>query len=365
MTAPVPQPSRRGHGADQAHVVALVLPAQGPAGVYGPSCQVSARLAVEELNAAGGIVGREVRTVSVDGGRHPEAVAAEIDRLTTAGEIDAVVGWHITSVRQAIVSRLQGRLPYVYTTVYEGGERSPDVFVTAETPGRQLLPAMEWLGKELGARRFFVVGNDYVWPRLTAAKARGYARAIGGEVVGEAYVPLGTSDFASALDAMERSRADTVLMFLIGQDMVDFNRQFAARGLDSRILRFSTIVDENALLGIGARGTRHLYAAAGYFGSLATPGSLDFVGRITARFGEFAPPCTNPGESCYEGVHLLGQLLAERRRPDEPLRAVAERLDYHSPRGRITLRDNHVAQPVYMAAADGLDFEVTGLLTPA
>ncbi|MBO0841999.1 MAG: substrate-binding domain-containing protein [Nocardioides sp.] len=361
MTHPNPRPSRR----DDDLAVALVLPAQGPAGVYGPSCQVSAQLAIEEINATTGVRGRRIRAVEVDGGRNPEAVAAEVDGLTTAGAIDAVVGWHISAVRQAIVARLQGRLPYVYTTVYEGGETSADVFVTGETPGNQLLPGMAWLRDELGTRRWFVVGNDYVWPHRTAAKARGYARDLGGELVGETYVPLGTSDFSRALDLLERSGADTVLMFLIGQDMVDFNRQFAARGLDAQLLRFSTMVDENALLGIGADGTRHLYAAAGYFGALATEGSLDFVGRITRRFGAFAPPCTNQGESCYEGVHLLGQLLGSRRDRDEPLLAVAERLRYESPRGDVRLRSNHVQQPVYMAVADGLDFDVAAQLHTA
>jgi urea transport system substrate-binding protein len=342
--------------------VALVLPFRGPAGLYGPSCQVSAQLAIEELNAQQGIAGREIRPVEVDGGQHPEVVAAQIDRLATIGEIDAVVGWHISAVRQAVTARLLGRLPYVYTTVYEGGERSDGVFVTGETPRNQLLPGMTWLRDQLGSRSWFVIGNDYVWPRQTAAAARRYATQLGGEIVGEAYEPLGTSNFARCLERVERSGADTVLMFLIGQDMVHFNRQFARRGLDSRMLRFSTMLDENALLGIGSRGTSRLYAAAGYFGSLSTAASLDFVGKIASRFGLYAPPVTNLGESCYEGMHLLGQLLGQRRWRDEPLLAVAERLRYHSPRGDVTLSSNHVDQPVYMAVADGLAFDVTAQL---
>lgn len=339
-------------------VVALVLPFQGPTGLYGPSCEVSAQLAIEELNATRGIAGREIQAVQVDGGRHPDAAAAEIDRLATSGQIDAVVGWHTSAVRQAIVSRLQSRLPYIYTTVYEGGEQADDVFVTGETPRDQLLPGMTWLRDEFGAQRWFIVGDDYVWPRQTATAARNYATRLGGRIVNEVYAPLGTTDFTSAVDQIERSDADSVLMFLIGQDMVHFNREFARRGLDSRVLRFSTMLDENALLGIGPGGTRRIYAAGGYFGSLATADSLDFVGKVAARFGEFAPPVTNLGESCYEGVHLLGQLLDSRRRRGEPLLAVAERLRYATPRGEVRLNSNHVEQPVYMAAADSVDFDV-------
>lgn len=342
--------------------LALVLPFQGPAGLYGPSCQVSAQLAIEELNAVAGVNGRRVRAVEVDGGRHPDAVAAEVDALASAGAVDAVVGWHISAVRQAIVARLDGRLPYVYTAVYEGGERSPDVFVTGETPDSQLLPAMTWLRQELGAHRWAIVGNDYVWPRLTARAAHVYVRQLGGSIDAQTYLPLGTERFDSALDLLERTEPDAVLMLLVGQDMVHFNRQYAARGLDRRMIRFSTIIDENALLGIGARSTRGLYAAAGYFGSLPTADSLDFVGRISERFGVYAPACTSLGESCYEGIHLLAQLL-ESRRGDEPLGATATRLRYQSPRGGVRLAENHLQQPVYLAAASGVDFDVTAQIT--
>lgn len=344
-------------------MLALVVPLQGPAGIYGPSCQVSAQLAVEELNATTGIGGRHVRILEVDGGRAPSVVAAEIDLLATIGAIDAVVGWHISAVRQAVVTRLAGRLPYVYTALYEGGERARDVFLTGETPGVQLRPAMAWLRQELGVRRWSIVGNDYVWPRRTAAAARSYARQLRCTVEFERYLPLGGERFGPILDAIERTDADAVLMLLVGQDMVHFNRQYAARGLDRKMVRFSTILDENALLGIGAPATRGLYSAAGYFGSLPTPDSLEFVGRISARFGAFAPTCTSLGESCYEGVRLLAQLLGVPRAEATSLTTAADGLRYRSPRGDVHLAANHLVQPVYLAAAEGVEFAVQAQIT--
>ncbi|GAB3857830.1 substrate-binding domain-containing protein [Nocardioides maradonensis] len=342
--------------------MALVLPFRGSAGMFGPSCQASARLAIEELNETVGAGGRWVRAVEVDGGMHPDAVAAEIDRLTTAGAIDAVVGWHISAVRQAITSRLRGRLPYVYTTVYEGGETSDGVFVAAETPRTQLWPAMRWLHGELGSRSWFSVGNDYVWPRGTTAAARQYAAQLGDDWRGERYVPLGTRDFSAVLDALEAARADTVLMFLIGEDLVHFNRQFARRGLDARMVRFGTMVDENVLLGIGASGTHGIYSAAGYFGALATAESMDFVARMVRRFGPFAPPASNFGEACYEGVHLLAHLVRARRHRDEPLIEAAQRISYGTPRGDARVVANHLNRSVYMARAAGVGFDVTARL---
>ena len=114
--------------------VALVIPLQGPAGIFGPSCEACAELAAEEVNREGGVLGRELKFVVVDGGREPERVADEVDLLVTAGEVAAVTGWHISAVRQAIAPRVSGRVPYVYTPLYEGGERTPGVFLVGETP---------------------------------------------------------------------------------------------------------------------------------------------------------------------------------------------------------------------------------------
>lgn len=110
--------------------VALVVPLQGPAGIFGPSCESCATLAAEEVNAAGGVLGRELNLVPVDGGAPPAVVAAELDALVSAGAVDAVTGWHISAVREAVAPRIRGRVPYAYTALYEGGEQRPGLFLT-------------------------------------------------------------------------------------------------------------------------------------------------------------------------------------------------------------------------------------------
>jgi hypothetical protein len=189
--------------------IAFVVPESGPSGIFGPSCRASARLAVSELNDGAGILGREVRLHPVDGGRSPAHVADEVGSLVDMGVIDAVTGWHTSAVRKRLASRLGGRVPYVYTAVYEGGERTPGVFLTGETPADQILPAMRWMLQELGVRTWVVVGNDYVWPRASALATRTYAREVQAEILDEVFVPLGTEDFSRALYRVERTgRAD-------------------------------------------------------------------------------------------------------------------------------------------------------------
>jgi ABC-type branched-subunit amino acid transport system substrate-binding protein len=132
---------------------------QGPAGIFGPSCELCALLATEEINLENGVLGRELRLRRIDAGQNPSLVAENVFRLVKQGRLDAVVGWHLSSVRQAVAPRISGRVPYIYTALYEGGERTPGVFVVGETPIRQLLPAMRWLRNEYGVRRWCIVGT--------------------------------------------------------------------------------------------------------------------------------------------------------------------------------------------------------------
>ena len=187
---------------DSAINVALVVPLQGSAGIFGPSCELCAELAAAELNAIDGLLGRELRLSVIDGGAPPAVVADEVGALAAAGLVDAVVGWHISAVRQVVAPRVAGLVPYVYTALYEGGERTPGVFLTGEIPSRQLLPAMCWLSREHGVRRWAIVGNDYVWPRATAQAARGYLHDCRGRLCHEEFVPLGCRDWDATLAAV-------------------------------------------------------------------------------------------------------------------------------------------------------------------
>jgi urea transport system substrate-binding protein len=357
---PVPRlgPARRSRGPD-ALDMALVVPLQGPAGIFGPSCESCAALAVDEINAAGGVLGRELNLVPVDGGADPEAVATEVDALIRAGAIEAVTGWHISAVREAVAPVIDGRVPYAYTALYEGGERRPGLFLTGETPDLQLGPTLDWFAGTAGVRRWTIVGDDYVWPRRSAAVASRYLRRIGGTVCDEMYVPLGTTDFTEVLRRVERSGCEAVLMLLIGEDAVEFNRAFSAAGLDRDILRFSSLIEENVLLASGAESTRGLMTSAGYFEDLATSAGLDFAATYFRRFGDDAPVLNSLGESCYEGVRLLAELMRRAGSSAVPaMMSVADGLAYESPRGTVELRDRHLRQDVFLAVADGLSWDV-------
>ncbi|WP_219418560.1 substrate-binding domain-containing protein [Pseudonocardia nigra] len=353
-----PRTQRRKAASQTSLDIALVIPRAGPAGIFGPSCELCAQLAVEELNAEGGVLGREARLVLVDGSRPPDQVAAELDGLVRSRTVEAVVGWHLSALRQVLGPRLAARVPYVYTPLYEGGERARGVYLAGETPAVQLAPSLLWLSRELGLRRWAVVGNDYVWPRVSAAAARSYLRSSGAQLMEEVFVPLGTANFDAVLGRLERSDCEGVLLLLVGQDAVEFNRQFAAAGLD-RMTRLSPLMEENMLLATGAENTRGLWAAAGYFECLPTAASLDFNARFVRRFGLEAPALNSIGQSCYQGMSLLADLARRAGCLDVPaLDAVAPSVSFEGARGRVRMRGRHLQQDIYLARADGLEFDV-------
>ena len=188
-----------------------------------------------------------------------------------------------------------------------------------------------------------------------------------GEICGEMFVPLGVKSFADAVSLVGHSRADAVLMLLVGEDAVRFNRAFARAGLDKRCRRLSTLVDENTLVGSGVEATHGICAAAAYFETLATPESLDFGKRYAAHFGADAPMLGAVGESCYEGVLLLSALARRAGSLDvAAMTAAAESLSYAGPRGEVQMtEDRHLDQRVYLAEAAGLGFDlVTELERP-
>ena len=345
--------------------VGLVIPLQGPAGIFAPSCEAVAELAAKDVNDRGGLRGREVTIEVIDGGASgPEVARTVADRLRGRG-LDAITGWHISAVRNVLSPVVRDRIPYVYTSLYEGGERTPGVFCTGETPRIQIAPALAWLRDHFGIRSWCLVGDDYVWPRASAAAARAYCQELQLDLKREIYVPYGSDDFRAPVRRAIDSGAQAILMLLVGQDAVLFNREFARRGGHDRIARFSPLMEENMLLASGAGSTQNLYVAAAYFSSLATAGAMDLMGRYVASYGVDAPPLNEMAESCYEGLLTLEALFERARSPAiGDLMASAPNVGFDSPRGPMNMRNGHLDQNVYIAAAEGYNFDILDVLRP-
>jgi len=205
-------------------VVGLLVPINGSAGIWGPSSIACAQLAQAEINAAGGLLERRLRLCVIDSSDEALEVGSVTAQLMHAGAIDAIVGMHTSQVRQRVLKDVARQIPYVYTPLYEGGERTPGVFAIGETPGQQLRPAIDHLMKRYRARRWMFIGNDYCWPRVSHKLAARYVGDRGGVVLADRYLPFGVEDHAELLDEIRRLKPNAILLSLVGQDAVNFNR---------------------------------------------------------------------------------------------------------------------------------------------
>ncbi|ABH00361.1 MULTISPECIES: substrate-binding domain-containing protein [Rhodococcus] len=339
--------------------IAMVVPLQGPAGLFGPSCEAMSELVARDLNDAGGILGREVRMEVVDGGGDPARVAAEVGALVDQGRIDAVTGWHISSVRHTLAPVLAGRVPYVYPALYEGGEHRPGVYCSGETPRLQIEPALRWMREHMGMRRWYVVGDDYVWPRRSAAAVHAFADEIGLDIVGQSFVSLGGRNIGRVVRHIAETECDGVCMLLVGQDAVAFNRSFARAGLQDRLIRFTPLMDENMMIASGPGALVGMFAAASYFRSKVDTNSMALLGRYVDLHGPDGPPITAVSESCYEGGQTLAHLIGRAGSPS--VAAIDAALDgtaYEGPRGTVEFKGRRAHQPVHLAVANGLDFDI-------
>lgn len=338
-----------------AHFITLT----GTAGIWGPSAVNSALLAATEINARGGILGREIELSVHDAGAPLSHVRRDARDLVEFDDADIVLGAHISAVRVALRDTFSHRVPYIYTPIYEGGERTPGVLAIGETPPRQAKPAIAWLAERKRAQRWYLIGSDYVWPWLSHRSVKRYIAEAGGQVVGEDFVALGEQDHGSYLARIEMARPDVVFISLIGQDGILFNRSFAEHGLSARMLRLANCVDETVLLGIGADKTENLYAASGYFVDVANAAGEAFRGAYQRVFGACAPAPGATAQSNYEGLYFLEALARRAGALDvRSLTAAAEGVVYRGGRGPVGLRRQHAEMPIYLGEAHGFDFRL-------
>jgi urea transport system substrate-binding protein len=183
------------------------------------------------------------------------------------------------------------------------------------------------------------------------------------QVVSEHYVPLHTTDYAAQIDALQRAGADAVLLSLVGEDAIAFNRAFGELGMARSMLRLSCAIEENELLAIGAANTQRLYVASSYFAALATDANLAFKERYHAHFGERAPTLNSLGQSTYEGVHFLASLFERGfEAPSRWAAAGQAPLAYQSAREAVYAAGGTGIAPIYIAVAEGHVFRVISRL---
>jgi urea transport system substrate-binding protein len=246
------------------------------------------RLAIDQINAGGGILGRKIEIIQEDGASDWPTFAEKASKLLVNDRTAAVFGCWTSASRKAVlpVFEKENGLLY-YPTFYEGLEESKNVFYTGQEATQQIIAGLDWLHKEKGAKTFFLIGSDYIWPRTSNKIARKHIEnVLKGKVLDEQYYPLGHTQFGSLINKIKLQKPDAVYAIVVGGSNVSFYKQMKAAGVTADKQTLLTIsVTEDELLGIGGENMVGFYAAMKYFQSLDNENNKAFVKAFKDKYG--------------------------------------------------------------------------------
>lgn len=301
------------------------------------------QLAIEEINAAGGVMGQKIDAIVEDGASDWPTFAEKARKLIEKDKVAAVFGCYTSASRKAVLpvfEKLNGLL--YYPTYYEGLEQSPNMIYTAQEASQSVIAAMRWLMDNKG-KSFYMIGSDYIWPRTTIKIAKAVLAKAGGKLVGEDYYPLGHIEFSSAINKIKGAKPDVILNCVVGGSNVAFFKQLSAAGITgANQPLLSLAVSEEEVSGIGADNTAGTLTCMGYFQSLKNAANQKFVKAFKAKYGA-ARVVGDTLECGYNGVYLW-KMAAEKAKSFDVAKVVAasSNLEFDAPEGKIKVHaSNH------------------------
>ncbi|MBR8840582.1 MAG: urea ABC transporter substrate-binding protein [Stigonema ocellatum SAG 48.90 = DSM 106950] len=303
------------------------------------------RLAIEEINQAGGVLGKQVEAILEDGNSDPATFAKKAKKLIEQDKVATVFGCWTSASRKAVLPIFESNKHLLwYPLQYEGQECSSNIFYMGAAPNQQIEPSVDWLLKHKG-KEFFLVGSDYVFPRTANSIIKAQLKADGGKSVGEDYIPLGSNDVMPAIAKIQQALPNGGVIYntLNGDTNIAFFRQLQASGLHpDKYPSMSVSIAEEEIKAIGIDYLLGHYAAWNYFQTVKTPASEKFVQAFKAKYGSDRV-VNDPMEAGYIMVYLWKQAVEKAKTADhlEKVKAAAYGQSFDAPEGKVTINVNH------------------------
>lgn len=306
-------------------------------------------MAAEEINADGGILGKQIEYIQEDGATDWPTFAEKTEKLLTEDCVAAVFGGWTSSSRKAVkpvVEEHNGL--FFYPVQYEGLESSPNIYYTGATTNQQIIPAMDFL-KEQGVKRLFLAGSDYVFPRTANAIIKLYAEELGIEIVGEEYVPLDKDDWTTQVAKIVEAKPDFIFNTINGSSNVGFVKAYYDAGLTAEETPIISVsIAEEEAPAMGHEVTGH-YASWNYFQSLDTPNNPEFI-KSWKAFPNSSGVTSDPMEAAYTSLYLYKALVekAESFEVDDVNAAAKDGgITVDGPLGTVALdgENHHISKP--------------------
>jgi urea transport system substrate-binding protein len=315
-------------------------------------------MAIDEINQQGGLLGRKIEAILVDGKSDWGHFAKEAERLITQEKVSVVFGCWTSASRKTVKPVFEKHKHLLFYPVqYEGLEQSPNIVYTGAAPNQQIIPATKWAFDNVG-KKFFIVGSDYVFPCTASAIMQDLIKQLGGEVVGDEYVLLGSKDVKNMIEKIVQTKPDVIMNNINGDTNVEFFKQLREAGITpDKIPTFSFSIAEDELRSLDKKAMEGEYTAWNYFQSVDNELNKKFVESYKKRYGA-GTVTDDPIEAGYISVNLWAQTV--RKAGTDEVQAVRKNLPNQSfiaPGGLVYIdaENQHIWKTVHIGKfkADG------------
>jgi urea transport system substrate-binding protein len=295
-------------------------------------------MAIAEINASGGVMGKQVVAVEEDGASDPKTYNEKASKLVIENKLPTVFGSYTSASRKAVLPVFEKRnAMYFYPTYYEGYECSKNVVYTGAVPNQQLSNFIPWITKTLGKKTFFIVGSDYIYPKEMAKVCKILIEKNGGKYVGDEYLELGHSEWGSMVNKIKGSGADVVLSNVVGDSVISFYKEYKNQGITMDKLPIcATVTSEIEIAAMGAEYAAGSYTSFPYFMAIDTPENKSFVERYRAFVKDPKAVTHHAMCSAYFQVFLWKQAV-EKAKDTSPnaVREAVRGQTFDSPGGEV------------------------------
>ncbi len=322
-------------------------------------------LAIEEINSAGGVLGKQIKYVEEDGASEPSTFATKAEKLIDSEKVATIFGCWTSSSRKAVKPIVEDYNALLwYPVQYEGMESSKNIIYTGAAPNQQIVPAIEYL-IEQGYTKFFLLGSDYVFPRTANMIINAQLKNAGLEVVGEEYADMDQTDFSAIISKIESAKPEVIINTLNGTGNVSFFKQMSEKNYTSDdYMTMSFSIAEEEVATIGANILQGHLVSWNYYQTTETDKNTAFVDAYKAKYGNDRVT-SDPAEAAYDAVYLWKEACekANSFEVGDVVSAIEKGdISFDAPEGTVTINgeNHHLSKPVRIGevGTDGLIHEI-------
>lgn len=301
-------------------------------------------LAIDEINQAGGLLGKFIEPIVADGASDWPTFAAQAEKLITQDKVDVIFGCWTSASRKSVkpVVEKHNHLLF-YPVQYEGLENSPNIIYTGAAPNQQILPGVTWAYYNLG-KKFFLVGSDYIFPRVANELIKVHSASFGGKIVGETYQPLNNPTFQKVVQEIIKAQPDVIINTINGSGNISFFKELKNAGITAeKIPTMSFSIAEEELKALQSKELIGNYVTWSYFQSINRPENTLFIEKFKKKFGQDRV-VSDPLEAAYFGVHLWAQTVKNSGTSEvETIRNMVKGQGRNAPEGIVYIEpdNNH------------------------